>query len=135
MQYLTGVFLDFDETEGRLRYANAGHFEPAMVRRNGSVERLTGGGPPLGMFRHSQYGMGSANTSSGDLLVLFTDGFTDLRNHSDDFFGEERILDMVLSHRSAPLEEIASVLLTEGMAFSASPNPEDDLTLFLVRFH
>lgn len=134
VQYLTGVFLDYSEADNHLRYTNAGHFEPAVVRRNGSIERLSGGGPPLGMFKQAQYPAGSAKVDSGDLVVLFTDGFTDLRNESDEFFGEERILDTVASKRKAPLKDIASVLLHKGMTFSATPHPEDDLTLFLIRF-
>jgi serine phosphatase RsbU (regulator of sigma subunit) len=134
IQYLTGVFLDFDEAQSHLRYMNAGHFEPAIVRTDGTIERLSGGGPPLGMFKHSRYPTQTAKISSGDLLVLFTDGLTDLRNQAEDFFGEQRILSIAASHRNAPLKDLASVLLEQGIAFSASPNPEDDLTLFLVRF-
>jgi serine phosphatase RsbU (regulator of sigma subunit) len=134
VQYLTGVFLDFDEGEGQLRYINAGHFDPAVVHNDGSIERLSGGGPPLGMFKHSKYPSRTAKIAGGDLLVLFTDGLTDLRNQSDDFFGEQRILNIAAAHRERSLKDIANVLLEQGIAFSATPNPEDDLTLFMVRF-
>jgi serine phosphatase RsbU (regulator of sigma subunit) len=134
-QYLTGVFFDFDETDGGLRYINAGHYDPAIVGRDGSIARLTGGGPPLGMFENSRYPTGAAKVQTGDLMVLFTDGFTDIRNSSDELFGEERILDGVASNRNAPLKEIADALLSEGIAFSATPEPEDDLTLLLLRFY
>jgi len=134
VHYLTSVFFDFDEKLGRLRYTNAGHFEPALIRSNGELQRLPGGGPPLGMFGNVEYPAGDTVVSAGDLLVLFTDGFTDLRNETDELFGEERILGSVREHRTRPLKEIASVLLNEGMSFSVTPQPEDDLTLFLVRF-
>ena len=113
---------------------NAGHFEPALVRADGAIERLAGGGPPLGMFGTTDYSSAGAAVHSGDLLVLFTDGFTDLRNASDEWFGEERILRTVQEHRNRPLKEIASLLLSEGMSFSVTPQPKDDLTLFLVSF-
>jgi serine phosphatase RsbU (regulator of sigma subunit) len=134
LQYLTGVFLDYDESAKRMRYTNAGHFEPLLVRTTGSVEDLPGGGPPLGMFKQSSYPTYESETKSGDLLVLFTDGLVDLRDPQDEFFGQERIRRAVTDQRARPLTEIASFLLTEGMAFSAAPHPEDDLTLFLVRF-
>jgi serine phosphatase RsbU (regulator of sigma subunit) len=135
VQYLTSVFLDYDEKTRLLRYINAGHFDPAVVRADGTIERLKGGGPPLGMFGNSVYCAAQAEIGCGDLMVLFTDGLTDLRNASDDFFGEERILESVQRHRRQPLQEIASVLLNDGKSFSAVPQPEDDLTLFLLRFH
>src|SRR5262245_51655341 len=134
LQYLTGVFLDYDEATKRMRYTNAGHFEPLLVRGKGRVEDLPGGGPPLGMFKQSRYPTLDSAVESGDLLVLFTDGLVDLRGPQDEFFGEERVRRAVTGQRDRPLSEIASSLLAEGMAFSDTPHPEDDLTLFLVRF-
>lgn len=134
VQYLTTIFLDYNEKTGLLKYVNAGHFEPALIRSDGVLERLAGGGPPLGMFGTTAYACSAMDVRPGDLMVLFTDGFTDLRNAADEFFGEERIIRYVQQHRTRPLKEIASVLLNEGMSFSATPQPEDDLTLFLVRF-
>lgn len=134
IQYLTGVMLDFDESRKRLTYTNAGHFDPAIIRRHGAIERLSGGGPPLGMFKTSSYAVEGTEVASGDLLVLFTDGLTDLRDPEDDFFGEERILESVRKHRERPLHEIASGVLDEGMDFSSLTQPEDDLTLFMMRF-
>src|SRR5262249_33698815 len=96
VQYLTGVFLDFDERRNRLTYTNAGHFDPAILRSDGRLERLTGGGPPLGMFKNSEYPVATTEVHRGDLLVLFTDGLTDLRDSTDELFGEERILESVL---------------------------------------
>jgi serine phosphatase RsbU (regulator of sigma subunit) len=134
VQYLTGVFLDFDESCNRLKYTNAGHFDPAIIRENGVVERLTGGGPPLGMFKNSRYPAGETQIRSGDLLVLFTDGLADLRDKNDQLFGEERILQLARKHRDRPLREIASSVLNDGISFSAPAQPEDDLTLFIMRF-
>jgi serine phosphatase RsbU (regulator of sigma subunit) len=134
VQYLTGVLLDFDEKLNRLTYTNAGHFDPAIIRPDGRIERLPGGGPPLGMFKSSQYAAAEAEVGPGDLMVLFTDGLTDLRDSSHEFFGEERILEYVSGHRGRPLKEIAAEVLNEGITFSAAPQPEDDLTLFMMRF-
>jgi len=134
VQYLTGVFMDFDERQNLLRYTNAGHFDPALIRGDGSIERLSGGGPPLGMFSNSEYPAEEKEIVPGDLLLLFTDGLTDLCDQSDQFFGEEKILAAVREHRNRPLKEIASTVLHEGMSFSAAPQPEDDLTLLMMRF-
>ena len=57
LKYLTGVFLDYWEVEQELHYFNAGHFDPLIVHADGTTAALTGGGPPLGMFRESTYQM------------------------------------------------------------------------------
>jgi serine phosphatase RsbU (regulator of sigma subunit) len=134
LQYVTGVFLDYDERLKRIRYTNAGHFEPLLVRMKGSVQELPGGGPPIGMFKQSAYPTLESDVESGDLLVLFTDGLVDLHDMKNEFFGEDRVRRAVTAMRDRPLTDIASYLLAEGMEFSAAPHPEDDLTLFFVRF-
>jgi serine phosphatase RsbU (regulator of sigma subunit) len=86
------------------------------------------------MFKHSEDPVSNASVQSGDLLVLFTDGLTDLRNAADEFFGEERIIRSAQERRRQALKDIASEVLNEGMSFSSTPHPADDLTLFLLRF-
>ncbi len=55
LQYLTVVHFEYDVKTGVLRHFNAGHFDPVIIHRNGSNSRLSGGGPPLGMFQNSSY--------------------------------------------------------------------------------
>ena len=68
LQYLTGVFFDYQERTGELRYLNAGHFEPMILHPDGAVSRLRGGGPPLGMLPEAHYAAHTAHTKPGDLL-------------------------------------------------------------------
>jgi hypothetical protein len=133
IQYLTTVFFDFEEEQGRLHYWNAGHFDPLLVHPDGSHCALSGGGPPLGMFHRSTYELGRHRVSPGDLLVLFTDGLAELRNRDDEFFGISGILDSVVRHRNRELRELAHEVLHDAMQFSQKAAPEDDLTLFLMR--
>jgi hypothetical protein len=134
LQYLTAVFLDYEEHSGLLRYFNAGHFDPIIVHLDGSTSELKGGGPPLGMFRSSQYCTRSAAMKPDDLLILFTDGLVELRNPREDFFGVDGILDSVRSGRALPLRELARDVLTSASRFTGQSQPQDDLTLFLMRF-
>ena len=134
IQYLTGVFLDYDEERTELKYSNAGHFEPLLVHADGSFSSLDGGGLPLGMFQHSAYEVRSRRVQPGDLLVLFTDGLAELRNGADEFFGVEGILEAATPCRHLSLRDVAAKVLEAAARFSSDPHPDDDLTLFLMRF-
>ncbi|NWG13387.1 MAG: serine/threonine-protein phosphatase [Acidobacteria bacterium] len=133
IQYLTGIFFEFREETGELRYFNAGHFEPLLMHADGSFSQLPGGGPPLGMFRDSEYAMHARAAGPGDLLVLFTDGLAELRSPRDEFFGVGGIMTAVSRRRTLPLRELAAQVLAEAAAFSGRPDTDDDLTLFLMR--
>jgi len=134
LQYLTAVFFDYDEATGRLRWFNAGHFDPLVVHSDGASTHLAGGGPPLGMFRATSFEPRAAQIASGDLLVLFTDGLVELRNESDEFFGVSGIEKAVAENRRADPRELARAVLAAASAFSSSRPPDDDLTLFVMRF-
>jgi sigma-B regulation protein RsbU (phosphoserine phosphatase) len=134
IQYLTTVFLDFEEAENKLYYWNAGHFDPMLVHPDGTSSRLRGGGPPLGMFHGSTYDLGEGRVRPGDLLVLFTDGLVELRNQRDEFFGIPGILGAVTRNRHAPLGDLARAVLGEAAQFSQKTSLDDDLTLFFMRF-
>ena len=134
VQYLTSVFFEYREEEEEIRYLNAGHFEPLIVHPNGALEQLPGGGPPLGMFRDSAYEASAVRVQAGDILVLFTDGLTELTNAKEEFLGVEGIQRAVVELRHLPLRELAKGVLNKAAQFSHKAQPDDDLTLFLMRF-
>jgi serine phosphatase RsbU (regulator of sigma subunit) len=61
---------------------NAGHLPPMLVRRNGGdeleIQRLTEGGPVLGLLKGAEYRQGHAMVRPGDLLLLYSDGVVDV---------------------------------------------------------
>ena len=131
-----GRFISFfycvvDGTVGTLTYANAGHFPPILVRADGSVERLTEGGPVLGVFGDATYGQGAVQVSNGDRLVLFTDGITEARNPDDAEFGEERLIELAVSHRACSAPALQA-RLAEAVAAFASDGLQDDATLIVL---
>lgn len=133
IQYLTGVFLHLDEETGILDYLNAGHYEPVLIRPGGEARNLSGGGPPLGMFRNSQYPLCRCQLEPGDLIFLFTDGIVDVQAPSGDYFGQARLLESICRHRGDNLEELANQVLDDARRFAGTPIFEDDATLFFMR--
>lgn len=134
LQYLTGLFFDYDEGQRELRYFNAGHYPPLLVPRCGVHRWLPEGGLPLGMFETARYEVGSCRVEPGDLIVLFTDGIVDLANACEDFFGVESIVRAVMQRRQLKPRALAHELLGEAARFCEGAEPNDDLTLFLMRF-
>jgi phosphoserine phosphatase RsbU/P len=131
-----GRFISFfygrlDTCLGLFTYANAGHYLPVVVHENGSIDRLSHGGPVLGVFSDAVYEQGQVPVVSGDRLVLFTDGVTEARNAADEEFGEERLLASIIEHRacSAPALEAR---LSAAVAAFANDTFLDDATLIVV---
>jgi sigma-B regulation protein RsbU (phosphoserine phosphatase) len=86
------------------------------------------------MFGSSTYKAKTALIRPEDLLVLFTDGLIELRNAHDEFFGVERVLAAIRAQRDLSLRDLAREVLGTAARFSHKSQPDDDLTLFLMRF-
>ncbi|HEY4010899.1 MAG TPA: SpoIIE family protein phosphatase, partial [Acidobacteriaceae bacterium] len=70
--------------------------------------------------------------TSGDLLLAFSDGLTE-PEQNDEQFGEERLFDYVLKHRSEPLPILAANTLECLRQWIGNQEQPDDMTLLLAR--
>lgn len=133
-----GVFVTFfygvlDYRTGELRYVNAGHNPPCVLRADGRKEYLTEGGLVIGLIPGAEYEEGHALLASGDNLVLYTDGVTEATNPEDEMFGVARLEELLVEHRHATAREIEERVYTHIKDFAAGAPQADDLTMVVVK--
>jgi phosphoserine phosphatase RsbU/P len=132
-KYLT-MFMAFVENEGRgLRYVNAGHVPPVIVRADGRHEWLETGGMVVGLLPDACYESGSVELGPGDLLVACTDGITEAMNSAGDEYGRPRLADSVTKSRQQSPQEILRCILDEVDAHSRGGAHEDDRILMVLK--
>jgi len=134
-KYATFFYAQLEDRGRRLRYVNAGHNPPYVVRRTGSsveVTELTAGGTVLGLFPEIKYGEEEIDLRPADLLVAFTDGVTEALNVEGEEFGEERLKDLLRGAAGAPAAEISSVLENRMREWIGAAEQHDDLTFVVV---
>ncbi|MCU1606838.1 MAG: protein serine/threonine phosphatase, partial [Modestobacter sp.] len=100
-QFATAVLARLDVDTGRLRWINAGHPEPLIVRGS-SLVRPPHCPPirPLGL-QESRPVCCETRLEPGDRLVLYTDGITEARSPHGEFFGEQRLADFISAAAAA----------------------------------
>lgn len=91
-RYATLFYGVFDNAKRTLRYINAGHNPPAVLRRDGSVEWLEPGGAPVGMFLDSIYEEKVVKLEHGDLILAYTDGVIEVTNQGGEEWGVQSLL-------------------------------------------
>jgi sigma-B regulation protein RsbU (phosphoserine phosphatase) len=106
--YATFFYAQLEQGSRRLRYVNAGHLPPYLLRSAASIEELTTGGAVIGLFPQMAYDEGTADLEPGDVLVAFTDGVTEAMNASEEEFGEERLKDLLRQIVHLPVDEISA---------------------------
>ncbi len=132
-RYATLFYADWRRHENRLLYVNAGHNPPFLLSSDSRLS-LIQGGIPLGVMPDSKFETGELTLSSGDLLVLYSDGITEAGLSSGSDYGEKRLVSLVASVKDRPLAEIQKTVIEAVRAWAGS-EPEDDMTLVIVRAH
>ena len=131
-KYATLFLGVYDGSSRRLTYANGGHLPPILVRRDGSVERLTHSGMVIGLFEDVRWEDASVTLAPGDLVVAYSDGVTEPENEFGEF-GDERLIAILREHRGRPLEEISAAALDAVTEWIGEGEQPDDVTLVLAR--
>ena len=132
-KYATAFVAVLDPASGRLRYTNAGHNPPLLVRVTGEVERLGPTGVPIALLPAAPYRLAETLLHPGDLLVIYTDGLAEAANPEDEEYGLERLTAACLRHRTASCEEITAAVAQDLEAFARGIPFADDRTLLLAR--
>jgi hypothetical protein len=127
----------YDPETHVLRYVNAGHLPPILLKRNtGSefeIQRLTEGGPVLGLLPGADYRQGQAAAGPGDLLVLYSDGVVEAENARGEQFDEDRLIAAVRENATRSSAEIRDEILRRVHVFLDKEPALDDLTLIVAR--
>lgn len=132
-RFATILLAVLDAASGTLRYANAGHSPALVIRTGGAAEWLGATGLPLGLVDDSRYEIRESRLNPGDLLVLYSDGYTEALTPDAEEFGIERLAAACTEHRTLPLPDIAGALERSLSEFTASNTIGDDRTLVLLR--
>ena len=134
--FATAQLATLDVDTGMLRWVNAGHPAPLLVRSHRAVRFLTseptlpvgfGGGPQTAAQEQLE---------PGDLLMVFTDGFVEHRDDAGEMFGEDRLAERLVRHLSEdlPTAEVLRRLNRELLEMVGADGPADDATLVLVHW-
>ena len=127
-----------DLEAGDLVYCNAGHDDPYCVGAASGLRRLDAGdGPPLCTVDDYEYRGEHTFLDRGELVVLVTDGVTDMRDASGAMYGRERMEAVLERSRAAqaPARSVVDALKADVQAFAAGAEPADDLTIVAIRWN
>ncbi|HEX6280242.1 MAG TPA: PP2C family protein-serine/threonine phosphatase, partial [Pyrinomonadaceae bacterium] len=135
-RYATFFYAQYEASERKLIYVNAGH-NPPFLLRSGSDEPilLTEGGPVIGMLPPMlvTYSHGEVQLEAGDIIVGFTDGISEAMNHAEEEWGEPALLTEIVANRDLSPKEIHDRCVDGADRFADGAKQHDDMTMIVVR--
>jgi sigma-B regulation protein RsbU (phosphoserine phosphatase) len=126
------VFYGELDKDGTISYVNAGHPSPLLISEE-SIERLNVGGTVIGPLPDVRFKRGLAALLPGACLVMCTDGILERRNVSDEFYGENRLVETVRRNLGRPAQDILNAVFKECETFGGTRPFDDDATLVIVK--
>ena len=130
-KFITFFYCVVDAEQKKLVYTNAGHNPALLVRQDGSLLRLEGGGAVLGPFPNWSYKHDQIDLRAGDRLLMCTDGVTELRSPSAEEFGEERLIELLTRGRELDAKALRDRIVQALVGFSGGEF-QDDATLLVL---
>lgn len=125
-------YLEVTADSGAVRFFNAGHLPPLLLR-NGVVEIMKKGGPALGIVQNGSYEEQQLHLGINDVLVMYSDGVTEAQSISGEFFGDERVRTLLPRIAAYPAQLLGTTIIAELDRFIGEARATDDVSLVIVK--
>ncbi|MEE6271885.1 PP2C family protein-serine/threonine phosphatase [Georgenia wangjunii] len=133
--FATGVLAELNLDTGLLRFVNAGHPRPVLLRDGRFVKSLDHAGRPIFGLGDAAVTVGEERLRPGDQLVFYTDGITEARTDDGAFFGLDALIGLLercAAERSPAPETLR--LTVENVLAHQRGILQDDATILLVEW-
>jgi len=132
-KFVTAIYGVLDAKNGIFTFSNAGHNPPILRRHSGKIEYLKEGGIALGAFPNSEYQERPLSLESGDIMLFYTDGVTEIFNDEGKEFGVDRLLSVLNETCRLPASQIIESIVKKTREFGSAKHDMDDLTMIAVK--
>jgi serine phosphatase RsbU (regulator of sigma subunit) len=127
-------FLMLKIKSNKFEYANAG-MPPIFIYRKESnaVEEIMLNGMPLGAMKNFPYEIKETEISSGDTILLLSDGLPELKNENDEQYGYTKVKEEFKSVAEKHPDEIVEHLKNSASQWINGIEPDDDVTFVVIK--
>ncbi len=130
--FVTAFISRFVPEERILTFANLGHNEPVLIRKDGTIERLSAHGIAFGVQAFGTLEIGKIDVSSGDKVIYYTDGINEAQNRQGELFSEKRLLEVINEHKDLSINDLKDRIIESVEEFVGERDQHDDMTLIVM---
>lgn len=128
------VFYCLLEHGGSLHYVNAGHCPAILMRASADLEWLPATAMPVGLMEQAEFEVQHRTLAAGDKLIIYTDGVSEAQNEQGEFFGKQRLRQVIVEHGAEPCQTLHDLVQDAVIAFSEGAPQADDVTLVVLEY-
>ncbi len=132
-KFVTLFYGILDSTTHEFVYCNAGHDNPFVLNSSPTPKRLGVGGTVLGILDPFDFPQDTVKLSTGDAIIIYSDGITESMNDTDELFGEQRIQEVLEKHKNDTAQKIVDELIAAAKNYAGRQPQADDMTVVVVK--
>lgn len=133
-KFATLFFFIYDRKSEELSFSNAGH-GPLFCYRSSlgacTVTKLDG--VPIGIMEDIEYNQAKVKFKKGDMIVMYTDGVTEMRNDAKEEYGMNRLQKLLLDNKDLDADKFVELLVEDLEVFRQNTPPHDDTTSLVFK--
>jgi len=131
-EFITLFIARVDTKKKSVTYCNCGH-EPPLLIRDDNISELDEGGLVLGVAAEAEHVIGTAGLEENDTLLLYTDGLVDAVNYDHEFWGKERLLEVIQESQTLSAEQLIGNILRYRRRFVGLASQFDDTSIVAIK--
>ena len=128
------IFFCQVERDGSVRYVNAAHCPPLVLRSSGVTAVLEATGMPVGLIEGAEFEVADTRLTPGDKLIVYTDGVTEAQDANGGFFGVKRLQALAGAHAASPADTVHDAIQMAVRDFTQGAAQSDDITLLVLEY-
>ena len=133
-KFATLFFMIYNRKNEELAFANAGHGPLFCYRADKNACTATKlDGVPIGIEEDIDYTQAKIKLNPGDMVVMYTDGITEMRNTAKEEYGLKRVHKLMLDHHRLNANDFVELLVNDVEEFRGEASPHDDMTVLVFK--
>lgn len=133
-KFATLFFMIYDRKAEEISFSNAGHGPLFCYRASrNQCTRTSIDGVPIGIMEEVEYKQAKVKLSPGDMVILYTDGVTEMRNPEKEEYGLGRVKNLLIENHNLNADEFAALLVEDVDRFRNGASQHDDMTMLVFK--
>lgn len=126
------LLIKIDSDSGNVKYVNAGHFSPLIVKDK-DIAEFPKGDAALGIIPNSNYAEQTMVLENNDLFIAYSDGVFESQNEQGEFFGMQRFFQLIKNSSANSPQQMGKYIIKQLELFIGDYPATDDISLIIMK--
>ncbi len=126
------IYLELSPNSNLIKFANAGHFPPVILRE-GDLSEMDKGDAALGILSNGNYRNFEVQLNTNQTFLSYSDGITEAKNELGWFYGKEKLFELLKANQNLSASELGKKIIYSVDRFRGEAKISDDISIIILK--